>query len=632
MGIYSIKKIVLSLLVFYIPVTFAGFLDIPEITETPTLKRESMLRDIDIPSVRDRDPDPESGPRLAVAQFRLQGIVEFPEMGITRKEINKLIEGIRADLMEEYKLLDSGYTQAELAELSTMLVEIEEEVGERHVTPVDVQKLVWLIRSQRSKRGITLGKIETVADKITQFYRERGFILAKAYIPRQEVRDGIVTLTLLLGVLGEVNVEGQKLYREDLIASVFDDSLAKPVTSDAVEENLYLINDYPGISVHGFFEPGAQVGDTKLNIKTSQEQQYAANVRADNHGTEQTGETRLYGDFYVNNGLGIADQFHVALLNSFSPDNTFYAQIDYSMQLFSPRDRLLLMRTKNQFVLGPGNAESIDQLALSGETNMTNLSYAHIFKRSRASNHSAMLTMSKMDSLMEAEEGGLGDYFDDEVENISLQYDFDVIQEEQKILHQGYVKLTSGKFTKNPNQTPEQDTEFQFLNLDYTMMTFWKVPFFDAESRLISRSSLQFASSPLSSINQFNIAGPTRVRAYEATVFIGDDAFYTGIEWIFNPPEWFNFNLFSNVNFKRMAQPFLFWDFSAGKQKKLNSFEKDQSAELMDIGIGLKFSYLYDFNGNIQLAFPLHNDFSAEDVIYEDQGVKLIFDFQYNFL
>ena len=53
------------LVISSIPV-YAGFLDMPEITETPEFERKSMLRDIDIPGVKDRDPDPQAGPRLAV--------------------------------------------------------------------------------------------------------------------------------------------------------------------------------------------------------------------------------------------------------------------------------------------------------------------------------------------------------------------------------------------------------------------------------------------------------------------------------------------------------------------------------------------------------------------------------------
>src|SRR5690606_21573660 len=124
--------------------------------------------------------------------------------------------------MDEGKLLDSGYTLDELSELSDLIANIEEETKDQHVGPVEVQRLVFLIREQRRKRGITLGMIESVADTITRYYRERGFILAKAYIPEQQVRDGVVTLTLLLGELGEVEAQNNKRYSSWLIERTFN--------------------------------------------------------------------------------------------------------------------------------------------------------------------------------------------------------------------------------------------------------------------------------------------------------------------------------------------------------------------------------------------------------------------------
>ena len=307
----------LSVIIFNIPAN-AGFLDMPEITESLELERKSMLRDLDIPGVKDRNPDPTAGPRLAVKEFRVQGLTEYPELGITRKAIQKLVEKIRFDLMAEDKLLDSGYTLDELGGLSDLLVDIEEDTEKRHVTPIEVQKLVWLIRDQRLKRGITLGQIESIADRITKFYRERGFILAKAYIPKQEVRDGIVTLTLLLGMLGDVTVSNNKVYAEGSISSVFDNDLTKPVTSSLVEENLYLLNDFPGLSVSGYFEPGHQVGDTKLNINVNNEDKYSSNIRLDNHGTLDTGKYRLYADLQANNLLGITDLLNLSILNLYT--------------------------------------------------------------------------------------------------------------------------------------------------------------------------------------------------------------------------------------------------------------------------------------------------------------------------
>ena len=436
---------------FYLLLTFlclplnarAGFFEMPEITEMPQFERKSLLKDLDIPGVRDRDPDPESGPRLNIVKFKLEGIVEFPELGITKADIDKLIEGIRFDLMEEFKVEESGFTESEIEEVTKLLVEIEEETLDRHVSELEVQKLIWLVRDQRSKRGVTLGQIETVADRITQFYRERGFILAKAYIPQQEVRDGIVTLTLLLGTLGEVEVLDNGLYRKATLASVFDDMLGQPVTNAVVEENLYLINDFPGVITTGFFQPGSQVGDTKLNINVESENTYDASIRFDNHGSEQTGENRLYAELFWQNPFSNADQLQVATLYAFNPDNTTYYQLRYSTRLFSPRFNIGFGATNNEFVLGPGNSETINNLGIFGETIQSDVSATYSFKRSRTTSYFGDLIYDNIESRTRlGAVGGTNDTsLDDIVTNLTFKFRFDVLDEESKILHQGDVSL-----------------------------------------------------------------------------------------------------------------------------------------------------------------------------------------------
>ncbi|MDH5573770.1 MAG: ShlB/FhaC/HecB family hemolysin secretion/activation protein, partial [Gammaproteobacteria bacterium] len=520
---FSIKRIAVTGLLITIITSistdgFAGFLDMPDITEAPTIKRQSMLRDLDIPSVRDRNPDPESGPRLAVTEFRLQGIVEFPELGITRAALSKMVEDIRFDFMGESKLLESGYTQEELGEVSDLLVEIEDETQERHVSNVEVQKLVWLIRDQRSKRGITLGQIETIADKITNYYRERGFILAKAYIPEQKVRDGVVSLTLLLGLLGEVDTVNNTIYKRDILTSVFDDMLAKPVTSSAIEEHLYLINDFPGLNVMGFFEPGSQVGDTKLNINVKHEQRFNGNVRVDNHGAEDTGEYRVYAEIMANNPLGNADQLYFGLLNSFSPDNTTYYQFKYKTSLFSPSLYLSLSSATNQFVLDKDESSILSLFEFSGETTQANISTQYMIKRSRTRNYSVELRLEEITSDLETgKASSLSTSLDEKIENNTLIFNYDILLEKEKRLHQGSVSLTSGSFVYGEEAT--QEPNYIYLNADYTLLTFWTVPYFESQTRILLRSAAQFTDTKLSSISQFSLGGPTRARGYAVNQF-----------------------------------------------------------------------------------------------------------------
>ena len=606
----------------------AGFLDMPEITESLELQKKSMLRDIDIPSVKDRNPDPTAGPRLAVKEFRIQGLTEYPELDITREAINKLVEKIRFDLMAEDKLLESGYSIDELGGLSDLLVEIEEDTVKRHVTPIEVQKLVWLIRDQRLKRGITLGQIESIADEITKFYRERGFILAKAYIPKQEVREGIVTLTLLLGMLGNVEVVNNKTFSSSTISSVFDSMLTKPVTSSQVEENLYLINDYPGLAVSGFFEAGNQVGDTKLNINVNNEEKFTSNVRLDNHGTDDTGRYRLYVDTQINNLFGIGDFLNLSILNATAPDNTSYWRAFYQTKLFSPRIFLNYGMSTNQFIVD-GQTTGLD---LNGVVSTDELSVFYKLKRSRASNRTLELKQSTIASDLQL--GDTPDFgsLDEKVSTTAFTYTFDFLQEKQKRLHQGSITYTSGEYIfGNTGGSLDIDKRFQYLKFDYNLLTFIKIPFTNSSSRLILRAGGQYSGSFLSSIAKYSLTGASRARAYSANVFSADDAFFASADLIFNSPDLFNFTLFGDSKFSDIVKPFVFVDLSYGIQRASDPSNADVKAQLVDAGIGLKFNYKSDLQGNLHLAFPIKNDFSDPDLIIKDKGMRVIFDLQYKF-
>ena len=58
---------------------------------------------MDIPAVKERDPNPEGGPRLNVKEFRIQGLEDDPDFNISKAELTKRVEAIRFDLMGEGK-------------------------------------------------------------------------------------------------------------------------------------------------------------------------------------------------------------------------------------------------------------------------------------------------------------------------------------------------------------------------------------------------------------------------------------------------------------------------------------------------------------------------------------------------
>jgi hemolysin activation/secretion protein len=582
---------------------------------------------MDIPAVKFRSADPNEGPRLAVSEFRIQGLVEYPKMGVTREALKQLSEKIRFDLMGEGKLLESGYTIEELGELSNLLGTIEEETAGRHVETEDVQRLVWLIREQRGKRGITLGQIETVANTITQFYRERGFVLAKAYIPKQEVRDGVVNLTVLLGTLGDVQVHNNTLYKTKMLASAFDGMMGKPVTSSAIEERLFLINDYPGIFVEGYFEPGYQVGDTRLNVNVKEEKRFNWNLRVDDHGTDETGLYRLYGDVQWNNPLGLADKLKVGVLSASQPSNTNYWQASYDMKLFGPQTRLRFETSDNQFLVDQSLAQGTS-LKLHGDVALTSVTGTYIHRRSRIGSSSFDLKYEDILSKLKLGEIPL----DDKLKNLSLAYNFDALQETRRLFHQGQLKVTSGKYVYGADIG--QQEKYLIYSVNYSLLDFRKIPFFNADTRLVYRTELQYAGINLSSVLRYSLSGPTRARAYTPGFFTADDAAYLGIDWIFNSPGFLNFNVTRAINVRDLMKPFLFVDYAYGVQRTLVDGESDVTAQLFDAGAGLKFSQGKSFTGNLLLAFPLREGYSgrpANATLPPVDRYRWVFDFEYSF-
>jgi len=56
-------------------------------------------------------------------------------------------------------------------------------------------------------RELDFNGLRRAASKITNLYRERGYIVARAYLPAQEIRDGKIAIAVREGVIGQVSAD-----------------------------------------------------------------------------------------------------------------------------------------------------------------------------------------------------------------------------------------------------------------------------------------------------------------------------------------------------------------------------------------------------------------------------------------
>ena len=72
-----------------------------------------------------------------------------------------------------------------------------------------------------------LSDLQRVADLITDEYRKKGYSIARAYIPQQEIKGGVVEIAILEGRVGEIIVKGNKQYSADFIKRGFTSTRPK---------------------------------------------------------------------------------------------------------------------------------------------------------------------------------------------------------------------------------------------------------------------------------------------------------------------------------------------------------------------------------------------------------------------
>ncbi|MEO6322833.1 MAG: POTRA domain-containing protein, partial [Polaromonas sp.] len=183
----------------------------------------------------------------------------------------------------------------------------------------------------RPGNELTLADLRGMALKITERYRSNGYFVAQAYLPAQEIKDGVVTIAVLEGQYGKIAVRNQSNLSDDLAYKQLDGiNTGDAVVIAPLESRLLLLSDIPGVKVTSTLTPGASVGASDLIVDVTPGQRVTGSIDADNAGNRYTGEYRIGATVNLNNAAGRGDVASLRVLTSGSGLN--YARASYQMQ------------------------------------------------------------------------------------------------------------------------------------------------------------------------------------------------------------------------------------------------------------------------------------------------------------
>jgi hemolysin activation/secretion protein len=216
---------------------------------------------------------------------------------------------------------------------------------------------IFALVADGAGKTLTLGQLEQLAQRITRHYRNRGYFVARAYVPAQEVADGAVTIRVVEGNYGSFRLNNQSRVRDDIVQSILDSVKQDNIVSVAtLERAMLIINDTPGVRVtRADVMPGQAVGTSDFAVDTAASAPYSGYVVLDNHGSLYTGRERLSFNADVHSVTGRGDRLSISGLGTNNGD-LINGRLAYSLPLAGKGLRGELAYSQTQYALGSSYA------------------------------------------------------------------------------------------------------------------------------------------------------------------------------------------------------------------------------------------------------------------------------------
>ncbi len=201
--------------------------------------------------------------------------------------------------------------------------------GNRLLTEVQLAPVV----ARFLNRPVGFNELQQAAAAIGDTYRAAGWIV-RAYLPRQSISDGVVTIQIVEAVFGKAVLDGGPLKRvnSETITAMLGAALVsgQPVDAEALDRALLLIDDLPGVAAQGSLQEGAAHGETDVVLKVLDEPLMEGEARLDNNGSRSTGAVRGVANLALNSPLKRGDQ---ASLDFIHTEGSDYVRLGYLLPL-----------------------------------------------------------------------------------------------------------------------------------------------------------------------------------------------------------------------------------------------------------------------------------------------------------
>ncbi len=376
-------------------------------------------------------------------------------------------------------------------------------------------------------KSLNLVQISELAERITEYYHSHDYPLARAIIPVQVIRDGVVTIEIVEARYGRIKLDNRSPVVDSLLEATLSPLQSGHVIGQAeMDRALLLLSDVPGVTVAAVLKPGEAVGTSDLQVNTTQGATRSGNVVLDGYGNRYTGRERLGGTVTFIEPLHHGDTLTLNGLTSGSGMN--YGRIAYEALLNGLGTRMGGAYSSLSYRLG----NPLAALQAHGTAQVASLWGKHTLVRSRDANLYGQL---QYDGLK------LADHIDStairtdrHLNNVTASLTGD---DRDNFLAGSASALnlswTSGRLIFDDAAAQLADATFAKTQGSFAKanVSLARLQGLSEKSTLYLALSGQWASTNLDPSQKTTAGGPYTVRAYDMGAISGDSGYLLTIEF-----------------------------------------------------------------------------------------------------
>ena len=445
---------------------------------------------------------------------------------------------------------------------------------------------------------VTLAQIFQVAEELTAKYRNDGYVLSRVVVPAQSIRDGVVQLQAIEGYVAETRVQGTSAGPRSTIDQHLEAIRnSRPLSASALERELLLMNDLPGLTVASTLAPSATPGASDLTLDLG-ERRLTGYAGVNNRGSKSLGPWRMDIGGSIEQLFWGYDRLYARLIQTFNSELT-YVNLGYDRAIGATGARWGLFGTYVDSK--PGTGQNFN-LPTNSRSATAAVSYPWV--RSRAQNLSSRLSFTYLESKQDQTfpDGSVEQISDDSLRPLRLGATYDWVDRFRGVsvvdleVSQGLEVMGASK-PGDPGLSGQPD---------FTKATLYaaRLQSIAPKWSILGAVNAQYGANTQPLSERFAFGGEQFGRAYDAAAITGDSGVATKIELRFTD---------TTATILRDYTLFAFYEFG-WTYFRADSTGTGQSSSISaaDVGLGARVSLERYVTGYAYVAKPLTLEVAQE--------------------